>query len=139
MELADRPIRTLSGGEAQRVHVASGIAQQPDVLLLDEPTASLDLQHQLAIFSILSKRAADDMAVVVVTHDVNLAARFCSHVLLLHEGRCIAKGPPDQVLTPEVLEPVYAVELTTLTTSRDPNRRWIVPLSAGDKGGAPPC
>jgi len=126
----DRPMATLSGGEAQRVHVAAALAQEPELVLLDEPTASLDIQHQLAIFEILRNRAdCDRLAVVVVTHDVNLAARFCSHVLLLHEGRTVATGPPGKVLTPEVLGPVYGVELATLAMPDDPNHRWIVPVA----------
>jgi len=128
-EFADRPIATLSGGEAQRVHVAAAIAQEPQVLLLDEPTASLDLQHQQTVFGILRDRArVDGVAVMVVTHDVNLAAQFCSHVLVLHDGKAVATGPPDHVVTPEVLAPVYGLELAAFTVSDKPGRRWIVPL-----------
>ncbi|MCH7592413.1 MAG: ABC transporter ATP-binding protein [Planctomycetes bacterium] len=128
-EFADRPMKTLSGGEAQRVHLAAALAQDPSVLLLDEPTASLDLHHQLAIFEILRDRAdRDGLAVVVVTHDVNLAVRFCSRVLLLHEGGAVAQGTPDEVLTPKQLAPVYGVEMVTLMHPDDPARRWIVPL-----------
>ena len=126
---ADRPLATLSGGEAQRVHVAAALAQEPELLLLDEPTASLDLEHQLAIFRVLRDRAQHDgLAVVVVTHDVNLAGQFCSHVLLLDRGRVVASGSPADVLTPEVLEPVYGVELATLAMPGHPERRWILPI-----------
>jgi iron complex transport system ATP-binding protein len=129
LDFAERPIATLSGGETQRVHLAAAIAQEPQVLVLDEPTASLDIQHQLTIFQILRDRASrDGLAVVVVTHDVNLAGRFCSHVLLLSNGRCVATGTPAAVLTPEVLGPVYGVELVTLAVPEDRDRRWIVPL-----------
>ena len=129
LDYADRPLATLSGGEAHRVHVAAALAQQPRLLLLDEPTASLDLQHQLGIFEILRERASKDgLAVVVVTHDVNLAARFCSPVLLLDEGRVAAIGPPKDVLTPEILGPVYDVELTTLALPDAPEHRWVVPI-----------
>jgi len=130
---ADRPIATLSGGEAQRVHLAAALAQEPRVLLLDEPTASLDLQHQLAIFRILQDKARrDGLGVVVVTHDVNLAALFCTHVLLLHEGRAVAQGLSAAVLTPSVLQPVYGVKLVTLAVPDEPDRRWIVPLETDD-------
>ncbi len=125
---ADRPMTTLSGGEAQRVHIAAALAQEPQVLLLDEPTASLDLQHQQAIFHILRQRTTGDgLAVAVVTHDVNLACQYCSHVLLLHDGRVVADGGPEDVVTPEVLRPVYGVELATLTMPGDTTRRWVVP------------
>lgn len=109
---AHRPMSTLSGGEAQRVHLAAALAQQPRLLLLDEPTAALDLYHQLSLFSVLRDLAErDGLAVVVVTHDLNLAGRFCSHLLLLDEGRSVAAGPPSDVLRPDILEPVYDVEL----------------------------
>lgn len=128
--LADRPLATLSGGEAQRVHLAAALAQETDILLLDEPTASLDLQHQLGIFGILQERAAGDgLTVVAVTHDVNLAARFCTHVLVLDEGWSVATGPPAEILTPEVLRPVYGVELLSLTAPGDSAGRWIVPAA----------
>ncbi len=130
----NRPIKNLSGGEAQRVHLAAGLAQQPQVLLLDEPTASLDIQHEQAIFRILRDRViSDGLAVVVVTHDVNLAAAFCSHVLLLHEGHAVASGDPAEIVTPEALGPVYGVELTTLAIPQDPSRRWVVPISSSSE------
>lgn len=125
---ADRAMATLSGGEAQRVHIAAAIAQRPEVLLFDEPTASLDLSHQLGIFSILRELArADGVAVVVVTHDVNLAARYCSRILLLADGCTVACGSPEQVIAPNVLGPVYGVELSSVTVD-GLNDRWIVPL-----------
>ncbi len=125
----DRPLATLSGGEAQRVHIAAAIAQEARILLLDEPTASLDIQHRLGIFRILTDRAHDEgLAVVVVTHDVNLAAQFCSHVLLLHEGRVVASGAPREVITPDVLNPVYGVRLVTLRPPNESGPEWVVPV-----------
>jgi iron complex transport system ATP-binding protein len=133
---ADRPVQTLSGGEAQRVHIAAALAQQPDVLLLDEPTSSLDLQHQLGIFGLLHDLAVrDGLAVVVVTHDINLAARFGTKVLLMDNGRPAAYGKPEKVIKPSVLEPVYGVGLMVLTMSEGGRQRWIVP--AGLRGEAP--
>lgn len=136
---ADRPLSTLSGGEAQRVHVAAAIAQQPRVLLLDEPTAALDLHHQLRIFGIVRELVEmQHVAVVVVTHDINLAARFCSKILLLHDGRPVACGETAEVIRPEVLAPIYGVNLLAL--AGEPGRQpWIIPTgvrpAAG--GGAP--
>ena len=127
---ADRAVKTLSGGEAQRVHLAAGLAQQPEILLLDEPTASLDIQHEQAIFRILRDRSMHHgLAVVVVTHDVNLAAVFCSHVLVLHDGAVAASGDPADIVSPEILGPVYGVPLTTLPLPQDPSRRWVVPVA----------
>lgn len=127
---ADRALSTLSGGEAQRVHLAAAIAQEPQLLLLDEPTASLDLEHQLAIFSILQDRTREDgLSVVVVTHDVNLAARFCTHVLLLDDGKTVAMGPPREVVTPGVLEPVYGVRLASVEVPGRVGTAWIVPIN----------
>ena len=126
-EFADRPIATLSGGEAQRVHLAAALAQEPRVLLLDEPTASLDIQHQLAVFEILRGQAAAGIAVVVVTHDVNLAADFCNKVLLLDSGKAVACGPPAEVVSPDMLAPVYGVELVAVPAPSLGPRSWIIP------------
>jgi len=142
LAFADRPISSLSGGEAQRVHVAAAIAQQPAVLLLDEPTAALDLYHQLSIFAILRRLVErDSLAVAVVTHDINLAGRFCSQVLLLDDGKPVAAGPPEMVLRAEILEPVYRVKLAALTTEHA-RGAWMVPLTPhgdGEPGDAPPA
>lgn len=136
LSFADRSMATLSGGEAQRVHVAAALAQEPRVLLLDEPTSSLDLRHQLAVFEILRDCASPresglPIGVVVVTHDVNLAARFCSHILLLHEGHLVAAGPPADVLTPTKLRAVYGVEMATLSLPQETRGTggWLVPIN----------
>jgi len=130
LEFADRRMDTLSGGEAQRVHLAAALAQEPTVLLLDEPTSSLDLRHQLGIHSLLRRRAADDaLAVVVVTHDVNLALRFSTHVLLLSGGEVAAAGSPSDVLRPDRLTEVYGVEMVTLGGARR-DASWLVPHGA---------
>lgn len=102
--LADRLITELSGGERQRVLVARAIAQQATHLLLDEPTNHLDLRHQFALLSLVTELGC---TVVMVLHDLNLAARYCERVLLIDEGRPVASGPPEEVLVPDVLEPVY--------------------------------
>jgi len=130
-EFADRKMATLSGGEAQRVHIAAAVAQEPSVLLLDEPTASLDMKHQIGIFEMLHDRAREDgLAVVVVTHDVNLAGRYSSDVLVLCGGRVAASGKPDAVLTPDILASVFEVVMVAVgdvaTTTR-----WLAPIGRG--------
>ncbi len=129
VDLADRLVATLSGGEAQRVHLAAALAQEPMLLLVDEPTASLDLRHQISIFSILKETARrDGRAVIVVTHDVNLAANYCTNVLLLNEGGVVSCGAPREVLSPGVLEPVYGVKLAEARVG-DAEHRWVFPVS----------
>ncbi|MDD5307883.1 MAG: ABC transporter ATP-binding protein [Deltaproteobacteria bacterium] len=105
--LAGRPFGELSGGEKQRVLIASILAQGPRVLLLDEPTSALDLGRKAEVFAILRERARKGAAVVVVTHDLNLAGVFADEVALLAKGVILVLGPPAQVLRREVLEPAY--------------------------------
>lgn len=112
-ELADRAITTLSGGELQRARIARALAQEPVTLVLDEPTAALDLHYEMETFELL--RALADTAgitVVVATHNLNLAARFASELLLLSEGRIAATGAPAGVLTHDTLERVYRWPVT---------------------------
>jgi iron complex transport system ATP-binding protein len=98
--------RTLSGGERQRVHLARVLAQEPAVLLLDEPTNHLDVQHQHELLGLL---AGTGLTVVVVLHDLALAARYCDRLLVLHQGRAHAAGPPAEVLTEATLRDVFGV------------------------------
>jgi iron complex transport system ATP-binding protein len=105
-DLEHRRWPTLSGGERQRVSIARALAQEPTELLLDEPTNHLDIAHQLALLDLL---AAIPATVVTVLHDLNLAAQYCDHLLLLHKGRLVATGPPGRVLTEETVERVYGV------------------------------
>ena len=107
----DRPFATLSGGEKQRVVIASALAQSPELLLLDEPTASLDLGHQLDVQLLLAGLNSDrGVTMVLSTHDLNLAAALCRHLILLREGRVMAQGPTEAVLTPEAVRALYGVE-----------------------------
>ena len=107
-DLAARSINTLSGGELQRVRIARALAQEPRTLVLDEPTASLDIAHEMAIFELLAALSADDgVTIVIVTHNINLAARYADSLLLLSRGAAVAIGSPAEVLERERLEAVY--------------------------------
>ena len=102
---------TLSGGEKQRVVIASALAQTPDVLLLDEPTASLDLAYQLEVASLLDRLNHDRGATLVLaTHDLNLAASLCNSLVLIRSGRVLAQGPTRDVLNGATIQQLYDVE-----------------------------
>ena len=106
-----RSFGTLSGGEKQRVVIASALAQSPELLLLDEPTASLDVGHQLEVQTLLRRLNRDDgVTMVLSTHDLNFAAALCRHLILLRDGRVVAQGPTEDVLTPETVRALYGVE-----------------------------
>ena len=106
--LAGREMRTLSAGERQRVLLARALAQEPSALLLDEPTAHLDLQHQLDLCRILKRvHAQQGMTVLLVSHDINLASQYCHRVLIMKGGRLMYLGPPHDVITQPNLKKVY--------------------------------
>lgn len=114
-DLADydtRLMNQLSGGERQRVVLARAIATNAQILLLDEPTANLDLAHQAMMFKLVRKRCAEHNATaVVITHDLNLASEFADEIIMLKDGHVAAKGKPEQVLTTETIESVFAVKV----------------------------
>ncbi|GAB4571880.1 MAG: ABC transporter ATP-binding protein [Anaerolineae bacterium] len=113
LALADRPVNTLSGGEQQRVLIARALAQQPRILLLDEPTSNLDIRHQLALLALVRELAHEvGIGVVAALHDLPLAARFCDRVVMLAQGRVVADGTPAEVFTAYRLEQVFGVEVT---------------------------
>ena len=110
-DLQDRLLTELSGGERTRVMIARLLATDPRVILADEPVAALDAYHQLHVMEVLARHAEQGAAVAVVLHDLGLAARFCQSILLLQNGRVVCHGKADEVLRPEMLEPVYGVEM----------------------------
>lgn len=107
---AERFITELSGGERQRVLLARTLAQEAKFLLLDEPTANLDPHHQLGVMDLAASLAKKGMAIVAALHDLNLAARYCHRLALLHRGDIVAVGKPEEVLTPQNLRSVYGIE-----------------------------
>ncbi|MBN2064884.1 MAG: ABC transporter ATP-binding protein [Sedimentisphaerales bacterium] len=106
-QFRDRNIECLSGGEQQRALLGSVLAQEPEILLLDEPTTGLDLHHQSAFFSLLARQAQNGKAVMVVTHDLNLAAKYCDRLILMYEGEMLTDGTPEAVITPEYITRAY--------------------------------
>lgn len=115
--LRDRRVDALSGGELQRVRLARALAQGGEALVLDEPTAFLDIGHEMAVFELLHRLAREGRAVLLVSHQLNLVARFADHMVLLHHGVVAASGPPSAVMRADVLEPVYE---WPLVVTRDP-------------------
>lgn len=111
-ELADRSFAELSGGEKQRVLIARTLTQQADYLLLDEPTNHLDIRYQHQILQLVRTL---DVATVIVLHDLNLAARYCDELILLHQGSVARSGPVDHVLDPELLQSVYGIGIRRVT------------------------
>ena len=115
-ELADRTLQTLSGGEQQRAVLARALAQQPRVLLLDEPTAALDLGHAQQVLDLVDRlRRQDGLTVLSTLHDLTLAGQYADRLALLSRGRVVAEGSPAEVLTPEVLQTHYGARAAVVT------------------------
>ena len=108
-ELARRPVEHLSGGQRQRVWIAMTLAQATPVLLLDEPTTYLDIAHQLEVLELASRLQREGRTVVAVLHDLHLAFRYATHLIVMHGGSVVAEGAPAEVVTPELVERVFSV------------------------------
>jgi iron complex transport system ATP-binding protein len=147
LPLRDRQVDDLSGGERQRVLLARALAQEPEALLLDEPTASLDINHQIRVLGLVEELVTDGRAALAAIHDLDLAARFCDRLLLLHDGEIRAGGSPERVLGDERLGAAF--QTTPVVTKNDvtgtptvsaieerPERDHRVHVAGGGPGGA---
>jgi iron complex transport system ATP-binding protein len=134
IDLAARPLAALSGGERQRAWIALTLAQEPRLLLLDEPTTFLDLAHGLAVLELVRRLNRERrLTVVMALHDLSQAARFADRLLLLRSGRLVAEGPPAEVLTPATIAAVFGVEAEIITTTE--GLPVVVPLRVRTETG----
>jgi iron complex transport system ATP-binding protein len=131
-----RPLSHLSGGERRRALIASVLAQEPELLLLDEPTAALDIHHAAAVMRLLSGFGGRHPAVVVVTHDINLASLFAERLLLVAGGRLVADGPPAAVITAEIMAGAYGDDLLV---ERHPQTGGPLVVPVRHSGGVMPA
>lgn len=113
--LADRPVDELSGGQRQRVWIALVLAQDTDLLLLDEPTTFLDLAHQLEVLDLLTDLNADGRTVVAVLHDLNMACRYAHEIVAMRDGAVVAQGPPAEIVDAGLVETVFGVRARVIT------------------------
>ncbi len=114
-ELRDRYFSELSGGEQQRVVLASALSQEPEVLLLDEPTTALDIKHQTRFYAILKHLQKEkELTLITVTHDINLAARYCQRLVVMKSGKIVADDVPEKIVTPALIETVYDVPVEVI-------------------------
>jgi iron complex transport system ATP-binding protein len=127
--LSERPVNHLSGGERARVLLARALAVEPRFLLADEPIAGLDAAHGLQVMETLGRLAEGGTGVVMVVHDLTVAARYCRHLVLLNHGRIVAEGPAETVLSPENLKAHYGIEAHIGDIEGKP---FIIPLSQTD-------
>ncbi|MGB3478458.1 MAG: heme ABC transporter ATP-binding protein [bacterium] len=109
-----RPINSLSSGERQRVVLARALAQEPAILILDEPTSYLDLHHQFAIMELLKKLNKEGMSIIVVNHDLNLASLYCKRLILMHQGKVFEQGSPGELINERILKEVYQTDVKVI-------------------------
>jgi len=126
-DLSMRDINEISGGQQQKVFIARALVQEPDVLLLDEPTSNLDIKHQLEMMDTIKNLVREkEISAIMAAHDLNLASRYSDRIIMLNGGTIVAAGSPSSVLTPENIKRVYGVEVVVRNES---GRPYIVPIS----------
>lgn len=133
--LKQRPINELSAGERQRAIIAKALAQEPVLLILDEPTSHLDIGHQVQIMNLLKRLNREDgLTIVIVLHDLNLASEYCRNLILLNEGRIFKQGAPEEVLTYQNIEEVYK---TVVVVNKNPisNKPFVLLTSEEGRNG----
>ncbi len=129
--LASRPVTNLSGGEKQGVMIARALAQRPSILLLDEPTAFLDIKHQVDIYDILTRLNRESgMTILAVSHDLNLASHYSERVLVFKEGRLKFDGPPQEAITAETVHDVYGADVI-VRRDEGTGRPFVLPIRSG--------
>lgn len=129
-DLAERQVSQLSGGQRQRVWIAMALAQQTPILLLDEPTTYLDIAHQVEVLRLARSLQRDGYTVVVVMHDLHLAFRYATHLLVMQAGRIVAQGDPSEIVTAQLIEDVYGLPCRVLA---DPETGRPLVIPAGDE------
>ncbi len=130
LEFAERSFNEISGGEKQRVMIASAITQKPEVMLLDEPTSALDIKYQMEILNILKRLNEDEnKSLMLAMHDLHLASKFCKRLILLKQGRVFCEGSPAEVLKKEILEEVYEVKVKIFNDDED-GSLLVVPVAS---------
>ena len=129
LHLKDRIITEISGGERQRVIIAKALAQNPAIILLDEPTSHLDINHQIEILNLLRKLNQDKgTTIIVVIHDINLAARYSDKIVILNEGKIVDVGSPDDVITKKNIESIYNIDVV-IEKNKYSNSLYLTPIN----------
>ncbi len=130
LSLADRLVSDLSGGERQRVMIARALAQEPKILLLDEPTAFLDINHQIEICSLIARLKVERrLTVLLVSHDLNVASQYCDRVLMLKDGALCRIGSPEETIRPDVLRMIYGCDVVVDAHPQTGRPRVTMPMA----------
>ena len=132
-KLADKSVDELSGGQRQRVFIALALAQQTDILFLDEPTTYLDIAYQIEILDLLKElNKKKKTTIVMVLHDINLSSKYADYIFAMKDGHLLKEGKPEEIITPETIKEIYGLDSVVIT---DPvsNSPMIIPISSHDK------